>query len=111
MPARTFRFARAALMAAALIGTAATVARPVRAQVPQPRWELVIPGGKLIPTGSHRDAIQTGGMTAAQLAYVARPSIAVTATFGWARSRDVASVGQAKLDVFLFEVALVGMPA
>lgn len=104
MSARTSSLARTALLAAAMIGTMSAAARPAEAQSTHARWEFVIPGGKLIPTGSHRDAIQTGGMNAAQLAFVPRPSLAVTATLGWARSRDISSLDQPKLDIFTFDV-------
>jgi hypothetical protein len=104
MSARTSSLARTALLTAAMIGTTSAVARPVEAQSTPARWEFVIPGGRLIPTGSQRGAIRTGGVTAAQLAYVPRPSLAVTATLGWARSRDVTSLDQPKLDIFTFDV-------
>lgn len=68
------------------------------------RWELVVPGGAIVPTGVQRDAIKRGNLTAVQLTYVARPAFAVTSTFGWARSRDVATAGSPKLDVFTYDV-------
>lgn len=68
------------------------------------RWELIVPSGGMIPTGVQRDAIKRGNMTAVQLMYVARPSIAITSTFGWARSRDIATAGNPKLDVFTYDV-------
>jgi hypothetical protein len=68
------------------------------------RWELVVPAGAVVPTGAQRDAIKRGNLTAAQLSYVARPGLAVTATVGWARSRDVAAPGAPKLDVFTYDL-------
>ena len=68
------------------------------------RWELRVPNGSLIPTGAERDAIKRGNLTAVQLTYVARPSLAIISTFGWARSRDVAITGTPKLDVFTYDV-------
>lgn len=102
--------ARATLAAAVLtiVSTSPVRAQTVAPEAPQThaRWELIIPGGQLIPTGDQRDAVQRGGLTAAQLSYVPRPSLAFTATFGWARSRDVASVDHPKLDVFLYDVGV-----
>jgi hypothetical protein len=66
-------------------------------------WELGIPSGTLLPTGSQRDAIKRGNLTAIQLMYVARPHIAITSSFGWARSRDVLASDTAKLDVFTYD--------
>ena len=102
------RIARSTLAAAALVAASASAAsaQTVAPEAPQAhaRWELIVPGGQLVPTGDHRDAIQRGGLTAAQLSYVPRPSLAFTATFAWARSRDVASVDRPKLDVFMYDI-------
>ena len=68
------------------------------------RWEFVIPSGALVPTGAQRDAIKRGDLTAVQLTYVARPTFAITSTFGWARSKDVATVDEPKLDVFTYDI-------
>ena len=67
------------------------------------RWELVVPSGAVIPTGAQRDAIKRGNLTAVQLMFIARPTFAITSTFGWARSRDIASAGSPKLDVFTYD--------
>ena len=103
MSNRVSRFAQIAFAAAAL----STTASPIAAQEMEEshaRWELTVPGGQLLPTGAQRDAIQRGGLTAIQLAYVPRPAFAVTTTVGWARSRDVASVDHPKLDVFMYDI-------
>jgi hypothetical protein len=68
------------------------------------RWELLVPSGTLIPTGEQRDAIKRGNLSAVQVTYVARPALAITSTFGWARSRDIATVGDPKLDLFTYDV-------
>jgi hypothetical protein len=47
-------------------------------------------------------------LTAAQLLYVVRPDLAVTATLGWARSRD--NVEQ-RLDVFSYDLGVEARPA
>jgi hypothetical protein len=80
--------------------------RPTSAQSPtrESAWELAVPGGMLIPTGSQRDAIQRGGVTAAQVFYAVRPGLVVGATLGWARSRDVGTAAHPKVDVFTMDV-------
>lgn len=70
----------------------------------QPRWELNVPSGAMIPTGVQREAVKRGNMSAVQLTYVAQPSIAIVSTFGWARSKDVATAGAPKLDVFTYDI-------
>jgi hypothetical protein len=97
---------RTAVMALSLVGTLAVTGRPIQAQAPsrESAWEFVIPGGMLIPTGSKRDAIQRAGLTAVQLTHVVRPHVAVGATFGWARSRDVGTAARPKVDVFTMDV-------
>ncbi len=96
-----------ALTAFAAVGLLTSTTRAAEAQVaaePVPSWEFVVPGGKLIPTGGQRDVLASAGVTAVQLSYVPRPTLAVTGTVGWARSRDVAAPNHPKLDVFLFDV-------
>lgn len=68
------------------------------------RWELHVPSGALLPTGGQRDAIKRANISAVQISYVTRPSLAITSTFGWARSRDVAMTDSPKLDVFTYDL-------
>ena len=68
------------------------------------RWEFIVPSGALLPTGAQRGAIKRANLTAVQLAYVPRPSLAIMSTFSWARSRDLATAGDPKLDVFTYDV-------
>jgi len=68
------------------------------------RWEFLATTGAVVPTGAQRNAIKSGNLSAAQLTYVVRPALAVTATVGWARTRDVASNGDPKLDAFTYDV-------
>lgn len=98
-----------AVTAAALgIVTASTLsaqtAESSAAPIQPARWELIVPSGGLFPTGVQRDAIKRGNISAVQLMYVARPSLAITSTFGWARSRDIATADAPKLDVFTYDV-------
>ncbi len=102
---------RSPLIAAALAGTLANVSSlsaqttgTQSAPAPQPRWELLVSSGIVAPTGAQRETMKQGKLTAAQVSYVVRPSLALTAALGWARSRDIASVGDPKLDVFTYDV-------
>ena len=70
------------------------------------RWSLTVPGGTMVPTGAQRHAIKRGDVTAVQLAYAPRAAFAITSTFGWARSRDIATAGDPKLDVFTYDVGI-----
>ena len=67
-------------------------------------WEFLVSSGTIAPTGVQREAIKRGKVTTAQLSYAVRPALALTATLGWARSRDVATIGDPKLDVFTYDV-------
>jgi hypothetical protein len=67
-------------------------------------WEFRIPVGGLVPTGEQRASLKDAHLTAAQLSYVVRPPFAITATVAWARSRDLASVGDPRLDVFAYDL-------
>ena len=93
--------------------TRTVIAQPVAEQKPvqeqstteqKPKWEFLIASGILVPTGAQRGAIKRANLTAAQLSYVVRPHLAITSTFGWARSRDVASFGTPKLDIFTYDL-------
>jgi hypothetical protein len=68
------------------------------------RFGFLVTSGKLVPTGVQRDAIKGANMSAAQLTYLVRPTIAIASTLGWARSRDIAVVDNPKLDVFTYDV-------
>jgi hypothetical protein len=69
-------------------------------------WERRVTSGAFVPTGDQRDALQHAQASAAQVAWRIRPSLAVTSTFTWARSRDVASIDTPKLDVFTSDVGI-----
>lgn len=68
------------------------------------RWEFMMSSGALVPTGALREVLKDAMLSTAQLTYVVKSNIAVTAMTGWARSRDVASTGRPKLDVFTYDV-------
>ena len=94
-----------ATMGAILLLLAST--RPAAAQTPpQPpaAWEFYVSGGWLIPTGAQRASLKGADLTAVVVSYVPHPSFAITATFEWARSHDLAIAGEPKLDIFIGDV-------
>ena len=102
-----------ALAAAILVGAtraadAQTTAPPNTAGVhttgaQKPRWEFDIITGTVYPT-AQQDSVKRGDVVAAQLLYVVRPDLAITATLGWAPSRDLHSIGQPRLDIFTYDL-------
>jgi hypothetical protein len=108
-PAHTGRLVptRAGLAAAVVIGLLAAWARSAGAQAspqPAPAWEFRATSGALIPTGAERSVLKDAAMSAAQLSWVVSPPFAITATVGWARSRDLVSAGVPRLDVFTYDL-------
>ena len=109
---RTFRprirsHARIALVAVATLGVLGASTRTVQAQTTpeqNPGWGFLVTSGQVLPTGAQRDVVKRGNVTAAQLSYGVHPAVALTATFGWARSRDVAAVDEPKLDIFMYDL-------
>jgi hypothetical protein len=109
--------ARVALAAVGSVALLTATARTVEAQTmpaqttaeaqatakPTSPWAFLVSTGTVVPTGGQRDAIKRANLTAAQVSYVVRPALAVSATVGWARSRDVGSDGDAKLDIFTYD--------
>ena len=96
-----------------LSSTGTAVAQTPGSQTPASQartWELRITGGAFVPTGNQRTSLDGAQMTAAQVSWVVRPSLAVTGTFAWARSRDVASLGNPKLDVFSSDLGVEARP-
>lgn len=97
---------RGAALVATTLTLLAAAAGPATAQeeaAPPSRWEFLLSSGRLVPTGAQRAAIARGGVTSAQLSFVPGP-IAVTATLGWARTRDVALEGRPKLHAFFYDL-------
>lgn len=105
---------RAAFAAVGVVAVLLASVRALGAQTPAPptrTWELRFTSGALVPTGSQRNFLKDAQMSAAQVSWLVRPSLAVTGTFGWARSRDVASVNSPKLDVFTSDLGVEARPA
>lgn len=101
---------RAAVMA---LGIALVSAHSAAGQTPPSEgrtWELRVTSGAFVATGNHRNAVANAQATAAQVAWVVRPSLAVTGTFTWARSRDRGLVNTPKLDVFTSDVGVEARP-
>jgi hypothetical protein len=67
-------------------------------------WEFLVSSGSVVPTGVLRNTVARGNLTAAQLSYVVHPALALTATLGWVRSRDIATLGNPTLDVFAYDL-------
>ena len=102
-PLRPLSAARRALLGALLLSAAAT---PARAQEAAPRWQFRVASGSLLPTGAQREAVKRAPMIAAQLSRGITPAIAVVSTIGWARSRDLATLDAARLDIFSADLGL-----
>jgi hypothetical protein len=64
----------------------------------------------LVPTGSQRDLLKDAQITAAQLSYLVQPTVAITGTVTWARSRDRMSLNTPRLDVFNYDIGLEARP-
>ncbi len=88
---------RIAVAAALSVLVAAT---PAAAQNQQSAWEFRVSSGALVPTGTQRNSLKDAEVTAAQLSWLVRPSLAITGTLGWARSKDLTVSDTPKLDVF-----------
>jgi len=106
-------FTRVAFMSAVALGLAAASPSSVSAQSSPSQtktWELRITGGAFVPTGDHRLILDDAQLTAAQVSWLVRPHqtprLAVTGTFAWARSRDIASTNDPKLDVFSSDIGV-----
>jgi hypothetical protein len=105
---------RAGLAAAVAVGLLAAFARSAGAQAsaqPTPAWEFRATSGALVPTGAERNVLKDAAMSAAQLSWVVSPPFAITATVGWARSRDLVSVDDPRLDVFTYDLGAEYRPA
>jgi hypothetical protein len=96
-----------ATLSAVACGILLAMATTADAQTAAPQrngWELLFSSGALIPTGAQRNVLKDAQLSTAQVSYVIRSRFAITTMFGWARSRDLASVGDPKLDVFMNDV-------
>ena len=67
-------------------------------------WQLIVSSGSFIPTGAHRAAVERGNTTVAQVSYLVQEGLALTASFGWARTRDVAGLDSPRLHMFTYDL-------
>ena len=95
----------AAVVALTVSSPRASAAQTTSATSQSP-WELRISSGAFVPTGSQRQFLKNAEVTAAQLSFAVRPTLAITGTFGWARSRDLKLSDTPKLDVFTSDLGL-----
>ncbi len=83
-----------------------------RSSVPRSSaWELRFTSGALVATGAQRDVVKDGQLSAVQLTRLITPTLAVTSTAGWARSRDRLAANTPKLDVFAADLGVELRPA
>lgn len=100
---------RVALPAVALVGLILSSPAAAAAQshaAPARAWEFRAPSGAFVPTGDHRDVLKDAHVSAAQVAWLVSPHLALTGTVAWARSRDLISVDTPKLDVFTSDLGI-----
>lgn len=98
---------RVALTASATLALLIASASSAAAQTSINRkWELRFTSGAFVPTGEQRSTVKDAHVSAAQLSWVVRPSLAITGTFGWARSRDLSTTDTPKLDVFTADLGV-----
>jgi len=102
-------FARSVITTASTLGlllsTAHTSAAQSSAQ-PAKKWDILFTSGAFVPAGDQRDVLKDAQASAVQLSWLVRPSLAITGSFGWARSRDRTVVNTPKLDVFTSDVGV-----
>lgn len=72
------------------------------------RWEVRLTSGRLVGTGDLRGQLKDASLSATQVAWRLRPRLSMLGTFSWARSRDLATAGNPKLDVFTWDVGFEG---
>ena len=68
--------------------------------------EIRVPSGSYNAIGAQGNHLKDAHLTALQLSWVVQPHLAVTGTFGWARSRDLVAAGSPKVDVFTSDLGL-----
>src|SRR4051812_37293044 len=101
------RLSRVAMTGVVAVALLAALARASAAQGPatQPAAiELRFTSGGLVPTGAERATIKDAQYSAAQVSWLVAPSLAITSTLGWGRSRDIATSGDPQLDVFTYDL-------
>ena len=69
-------------------------------------WTLRFTSGALVATGAQRTSFKDAQLSAAGLAWRVRPSLAITGTFSWARSRALDVSDRGKVDVFTSDLGV-----
>lgn len=69
-------------------------------------FTLRIPTGAFLPTGTQAGVLADAQVNAVQLAWTLRPSLALTGTFAWAHSRNLAAATEPKTDLFTADLGL-----
>ena len=103
--------ARTAIGALTVLITSSTASLAQGPEQPTRSWEVRVASGEFVPMGGQQHSIKDGQVTAAQLSWVLRPSLAITGTFAWARSRDLTLMDTPKLDVFTSDLGVEARPA
>jgi len=103
--------ARAALAACVSLLLTPPVTAAAQTPAAATRVELRLTSGAFVPTASQRHALADAHLTAAQLSWTIRPSLAITGSFAWARSRDLGTADSPKLDVFSSDAGVEARPA
>jgi hypothetical protein len=112
MPRSALRSTLRSTLSIVSLFVAATQLAGAQEQSPaERRWELRITSGEFLPAGSQRNFLKDAQTTAAQLSFLLQPTLAVTGTFSWARSRDLATADTPKLDVFTSDLGVEVRPA
>lgn len=100
----TIRPITLAAVGAIIVSTFAAHSLSGQAEPSRSHLEFLISSGRLVPTGNRNNVIQAAGMTTAQLSYMVRPTLGLTGTFAWARSRDLGSLELQRLDIFGYDL-------
>jgi hypothetical protein len=96
----------AALTLAAFSLFVASDAAKAQSSEPDKSFQVRVTSGSFAPTGSQRDALESAHVTAAQISWLIRPSLAITGSFSWARSKDLTLTDTPKLDVFTSDLGV-----
>jgi hypothetical protein len=105
------RISRTGIALAALLFTLPLAARAQADSAGPRRWELRITGGALLPTGDQRHQLKRASLSAIQVSWLPRPSLALTGTLGRARSRDLTVEGSPRLDAFAVDLGVEARPS
>ncbi len=69
-------------------------------------WTLRFTSGALVATGAQRNSFKNAQLSAAGLAWRVAPSLSITGTFSWARSRVLDVADRGKVDVFTSDLGV-----